>query len=79
MNSETIEPNIFAILVLIDTWWNVNVDVNGIVASVSLVLIDTWWNVNYEWDERGLELVKVLIDTWWNVNFCRICRSGHVP
>ena len=24
VNSETIEPNIFAIFVLIDTWWNVN-------------------------------------------------------
>ena len=23
-----------------------NVEVSGIVASVSLVLIDTWWNVN---------------------------------
>ena len=33
-------------IVLIDTWWNVNVEVSGIVASVSLVLIDTWWNVN---------------------------------
>ena len=33
-------------MVLIDTWWNVNVEVRGIVAMVSLVLIDTWWNVN---------------------------------
>ena len=24
VNSDTIEPNIFAIFVLIDTWWNVN-------------------------------------------------------
>ena len=79
MNSETIEPNIFAILVLIDTWWNVNVDVNGIVASVSLVLIDTWWNVNEYAKEELRAEISVLIDTWWNVNFCRICRSGHVP
>ena len=38
--------NIYQNIVLIDTWWNVNVEVSGIVASVSLVLIDTWWNVN---------------------------------
>ena len=33
-------------MVLIDTWWNVNVieDIN--VFKISNVLIDTWWNVN---------------------------------
>ena len=35
--------------VLIDTWWNVNIDgTNKSLESVS-VLIDTWWNVNYLW------------------------------
>ena len=33
-------------LVLIDTWWNVNVDYDGLVLRVEQVLIDTWWNVN---------------------------------
>ena len=34
------------LLVLIDTWWNVNVDYDGLVLRVEQVLIDTWWNVN---------------------------------
>ena len=36
----------FIVLVLIDTWWNVN---HGGIAgyrSIWFVLIDTWWNVN---------------------------------
>ena len=35
-----------AVEVLIDTWWNVNVDYDGLVLRVEQVLIDTWWNVN---------------------------------
>ena len=34
-------------LVLIDTWWNVNINFSGKMAQMSTVLIDTWWNVNY--------------------------------
>ena len=33
-------------LVLIDTWWNVNVSVSIYLPLCSCVLIDTWWNVN---------------------------------
>ena len=33
-------------LVLIDTWWNVNVKVMRTNGSEAEVLIDTWWNVN---------------------------------
>ena len=54
--------------VLIDTWWNVNVDVSGIVMIVSFVLIDTWWNVNMRLLRSPTLLLLVLIDTWWNVN-----------
>ena len=36
----------FAISVLIDTWWNVNINFSGKMAQMSTVLIDTWWNVN---------------------------------
>ena len=32
--------------VLIDTWWNVNINFSGKMAQMSTVLIDTWWNVN---------------------------------
>ena len=33
-------------LVLIDTWWNVNVLRDLACLTISNVLIDTWWNVN---------------------------------
>ena len=32
--------------VLIDTWWNVNINITSVTLSRSFVLIDTWWNVN---------------------------------
>ena len=33
-------------LVLIDTWWNVNECTRGLLIVRLAVLIDTWWNVN---------------------------------
>ena len=36
----------FIVLVLIDTWWNVNVGAVGLCYISGVVLIDTWWNVN---------------------------------
>ena len=33
-------------IVLIDTWWNVNLIISVVEWVLSLVLIDTWWNVN---------------------------------
>ena len=35
-------------LVLIDTWWNVNLGAITIEETKAPVLIDTWWNVNYK-------------------------------
>ena len=35
-------------LVLIDTWWNVNIIYRLASLRMILVLIDTWWNVNEE-------------------------------
>ncbi len=32
--------------VLIDTWWNVNMDDPSELVDCLPVLIDTWWNVN---------------------------------
>ena len=32
--------------VLIDTWWNVNTNVQPVCGQSVMVLIDTWWNVN---------------------------------
>ena len=56
------------LIVLIDTWWNVNYDTAPCCISMCSVLIDTWWNVN---DKKVLFVDiehTVLIDTWWNVN-----------
>ena len=36
----------FIVLVLIDTWWNVNPYTSNENAIGWSVLIDTWWNVN---------------------------------
>ena len=35
-----------AVVVLIDTWWNVNTAIVSTWTPPLLVLIDTWWNVN---------------------------------
>ena len=55
-------------IVLIDTWWNVNLRRKSKCPELVCVLIDTWWNVNvlpnFSYANHG----KVLIDTWWNVN-----------
>ena len=56
------------ICVLIDTWWNVNVQISCLMTTFNLVLIDTWWNVNNSIRERYTGGNSVLIDTWWNVN-----------
>ena len=34
-------------MVLIDTWWNVNIFTKADAAKQYIVLIDTWWNVNW--------------------------------
>ena len=36
----------FIVLVLIDTWWNVNTQTPTQTRKHIAVLIDTWWNVN---------------------------------
>ncbi len=58
----------FRVIVLIDTWWNVNSTANCDRLFAPSVLIDTWWNVNkYDEDDNPTD-EYVLIDTWWNVN-----------
>ena len=57
-------------IVLIDTWWNVNLYLPTLPQPLTAVLIDTWWNVNHERQEQVKCRLWVLIDTWWNVNLC---------
>ena len=56
------------LLVLIDTWWNVNNIGIRKALIVYGVLIDTWWNVNMTSTGYVRRDFRVLIDTWWNVN-----------
>ena len=44
--------------VLIDTWWNVNINFSGKMAQMTSVLIDTWWNVNTEKKLSSLETIE---------------------
>ena len=37
-----------AVVVLIDTWWNVNKTLDDVYQLEYWVLIDTWWNVNMQ-------------------------------
>ena len=46
MNDDQILINQGVHTVLIDTWWNVNVNGKGCTREFEIVLIDTWWNVN---------------------------------
>ena len=62
------QTKFFHIVVLIDTWWNVNEEKISVKEPVLAVLIDTWWNVNLINLLFSLRENLVLIDTWWNVN-----------
>ena len=55
-------------IVLIDTWWNVNLIRSILYLTLIVVLIDTWWNVNKPLGNEIVDICGVLIDTWWNVN-----------
>ena len=43
---------VFFLMVLIDTWWNVNNCVRNFFLIFDPVLIDTWWNVNYTGEKK---------------------------
>ena len=59
-------------LVLIDTWWNVNLYASRLIIKMAMVLIDTWWNVNTLKSPDAKTDSTVLIDTWWNENGKRV-------
>ena len=52
------------VIVLIDTWWNVNCGLINNRLSTRIVLIDTWWNVNNNTKLSEIMSIRVLIDTW---------------
>ena len=57
------------ICVLIETYWNVNMDTEGWQRGLMTVLIETYWNVNHRNALFYPTLERlVLIETYWNVN-----------
>ena len=63
-------------MVLIETLWNVNINLNEIIAPAFYVLIETLWNVN-KLDIVTNKIGKiVLIETLWNVNSTYLCMIG---
>ena len=56
MNDDQILINQGVHTVLIDTWWNVNVNGKGCTREFEIVLIDTWWNVNDGGSKAGVWL-----------------------
>ena len=66
--------NRHTIIVLIDTWWNVNAVAKNLDFIRHFVLIDTWWNVNFILAVLNFVVPIVLIDTWWNVNVSKPAR-----
>ena len=56
------------VVVLIETYWNVNITVELVVAPSVSVLIETYWNVNITREVLPTETAIVLIETYWNVN-----------
>ena len=64
-------------IVLIDTWWNVNLVYDESLSYYEVVLIDTWWNVNQGTLENVENNTYVLIDTWWNVNDVQAAKRRY--
>mgnify|MGYP006945849525 CR=1 FL=1 len=58
-----------AILVLIETYWNVNFSILFSVDLLTPVLIETYWNVNMKRHALSVGQEIVLIETYWNVNY----------
>ena len=54
-------------MVLIETYWNVKVDLSFALAFTIAVLIETYWNVKFFPFHASIFLPLVLIETYWNV------------
>ena len=55
-------------IVLISTYWNVNMSSCSLGFNVAVVLISTYWNVNQRGKPQRGRPQRVLISTYWNVN-----------
>ena len=56
------------VVVLIETYWNVNIIATLVLDFLEAVLIETYWNVNIYAGSNPARVVCVLIETYWNVN-----------
>ena len=58
---------------LIDTQWDVNNRICGVLKADGTELIDTQWDVNLEESTNTSPAESELIDTQWDVNQGRSC------
>ena len=63
------------IFVLIETLWNVKMDINEANFIPTAVLIETLWNVKTGTRKNGVAGRGVLIETLWNVKLFAIQKS----
>ena len=64
--------------VLIETYWNVNIDLIKALTAETRVLIETYWNVNNINQALKVMEMWVLIETYWNVNSSKFCRNSFL-
>ena len=62
---------LLSLIVLIETYWNVNEYKIPEDAADNSVLIETYWNVNNCGATSKKNSMQVLIETYWNVNTSR--------
>ena len=64
------------VLVLIETYWNVNMGKHYGYGLSQWVLIETYWNVKLKKDKLLCVRKAVLIETYWNVKVLSAGGSG---
>ena len=55
-------------MILIETYWNVNTNLNISIELLKKILIETYWNVNGVIERLEALESGILIETYWNVN-----------
>ena len=56
------------LLILIETYWNVNQYPASPQLLQCIILIETYWNVNTNRIMVQVDVERILIETYWNVN-----------
>ena len=60
------------VIILIETYWNVNSSSQNTNDRLRHILIETYWNLNKSIDQLKGYGLRILIETYWNVNQFRL-------